>query len=251
VPRAPGAELVDQPRLADARLAGHDDELRMPVLARAPALDQPRPLAGAPDERGPAGPLGARGHDRRLAIGRRNRRRCRIIRRERILRRLGVQERLVHRPRGSRRHDAELGVQRRSAGVVDPQRPRPVAAGSVQPHEQPVGGLAQRVLALEALRVPDRLGVLAAGRQLRREAFERLEEAPAQPLARLQHPVVVAAFQQVTSVPRHCLAERVAVQRSLERGDVEPERRIRAPLERPLRHLEEPIRVGQRAPQVV
>src|SRR5581483_6836423 len=67
---APLAELLDQPGLADAGLAGHEDELRRARLGGAPEGGQAAPLGGPPDQRWAADAAGwalgcARGASRR------------------------------------------------------------------------------------------------------------------------------------------------------------------------------------------
>jgi hypothetical protein len=70
----------------------------------------------------------------------------------------------------------------------------------MQPHEGPVGRLAERVLREDPLRVPDRLGMLAPRLQQLDQPFQGLEVAAAQPLPFLQQPLVVAALDQVAAV---------------------------------------------------
>jgi hypothetical protein len=66
------------------------------------------------------------------------------------------QQRLVGIARRRRRLNAQLALQCRRAHVVHPKRPRPVTACVVQPHEEPVRLLAQRVVPQEPLGVQDR-----------------------------------------------------------------------------------------------
>jgi hypothetical protein len=145
--------------------------------------------------------------------------------------------------------------------VVHAQRPGPVAARVVQPHQEPVGLLVQGVVLEEPLRVRDRPGLVAAGSEQRGQTLERLEEGPPEPVPLVDQPLVVGALEQVPPVQldRHpqgvdgavvglALRPRGGL---LEGGDVQPAGRVRPPPQRPLGHLQEPVRVGQRAPELV
>jgi hypothetical protein len=121
----------------------------------------------------------------------------------------------------------------------------------VQAHQEPAGLLPQRVLAQQPLGVPDRLAVLVTLLQQEGQPLQRVQEEVPQPVALLEQPVVVAAAQKVAAVAVHGLLQRVPRQRVLELGDVQPERRHGPPLQRARRHVEEPVGLRQRPPQVV
>jgi hypothetical protein len=241
---APGTELLHQPALAGTGLAGHQHQPGSSTLGSPPQPGQVGPLGRPPDERGPAEqprpsrfPL-----DGRLAPGR---------------------QQLLIGPAGRRRGlNLKFTLQGRGARVVGAKRPGPVAAGVVEPHQHPVGGLAERVRPQDPLRVRDRLGVLAPGLHQLDQPFEGLEPAPPQPFPLLQQPLVVAALQQVTPVQldgltqgRHLLVGPLGPvgpgDRALEGGQVDPARGALPPPERPRGHLQEPVGTGQGAPQDV
>jgi hypothetical protein len=131
----------------------------------------------------------------------------------------------------------------------------------VEPHQDLVGRLPQRVLAQDPLGVPDRLGKLAPSLQQLDQPLERLEVAAAQPFALLQQPLVVAALEQVAAVQLHGSPEarRLLVarfplgpgDRLLEGGHVQPPVGVLPPAERPRGHLQVPVGVGQGVPQDV
>ena len=222
---APRAQLLDQAALADAGLAGHEHELRAAALRRAPQAVQARSLARARDERRAGLDRARRGSD--------------------------GEQRLVRLARRRRGLDGELALQRRRAHVVDAQRSRAVAARVVQAHEQPVGLLSQRVVADQALGVAERRGRIAALVRLAHEPLERVAVQVAQPLALLEQPVVVAALEQVARVGLDGRLQPALRERLLEVGDVEPQRRLVPPPEHARPDVDEPVRVGERAPQVV
>jgi hypothetical protein len=236
--RAPSPQLLREPRLPDARLTGDEHELRAPARGGVPELCQARALGLAPDQQPVAGRL-----DRRRGSGR--------------ARALARQQRLVGGARQRRRRDAQLALERRGTGVEHPQRAGPLAPRVVELHEQPVGVLTQRVLAHEALGMADGLGVLIPPGQQLRQARERVEVTITQALALGQQPVVVAAGQQIARVR----VDRGAQpgdwvllgpgERLVERGHVQPERRVRAPPQRPRAHVEVAIGVRQRMAQPV
>jgi hypothetical protein len=110
------------------------------------------------------------------------------------------QQRLVGIARRRRRLDAQLALQGCRAHVVHPKRPRPVTACVVQPHEEPVRLLAQRVVPQEPLGVQDRPGMVAVLLKKPGEALEGLEIALAEPLALSEEPLVVAPLEKVSRV---------------------------------------------------
>jgi hypothetical protein len=235
----PRAELLDEPRLPDARFTGHKDELGPPTLGRTPESHQTCPLGRAPDERRTADPSG-------------------LTLRGFALRR---QQCFVGLARRRRRLDAQLALQGHRALVIHPKRPRPVPARVMQPHEEPVRLLAERVVSQESLGVQDRLGVFAARLENRGQTLKGLQIALAEPLALVKEPLIVAAFEKVSRVELDGFPQRgeaaVGVfplcprERLLESGDVEPEGCVGPPPERPRRHVEEPVRVRKGAPEVV
>lgn len=98
-----------------------------PTLGRLPECRQACLLACPSDERRPAGARG--GADRRHGA---------VCRREEGLVRAASRHRWLH---------TQFAFQGRDAGVIDAQRPRGFAAGGVQPHQDPVGLLAQQIMA--------------------------------------------------------------------------------------------------------
>jgi hypothetical protein len=239
--QAPGAELLHQPGLADAGLAGDQHQAGRPALGGPPQLGQPGPLASPADQRRAAERAGRSA----LAAGGEA---------------PAVQQGLVDPPGRRRWLHAQLALQDGRAGVVGSQRPGPVAAGVVQAHQDPVGLLVQRVGAHQLLGSGDRLGVVAAPGQQPGQPLQGLQPAPAELVAFGQEPLVLAAFQQVAPVELDRLAEGgdAAVGRAvgpgqggLEGVDVQPGRPVRPPLQRPRGHLEEPVEVGQGLAEVV
>ena len=105
VMRAPRAQLLGEPALADARLAGHEHEARVSVLGGAPQAGEPSALVGAADQDRLPARVG-----RTVPSG---------------------QQRFVRRACRGRWLDPELALQRGRASVVDPQRRGRVAAGVV------------------------------------------------------------------------------------------------------------------------
>jgi hypothetical protein len=241
---APGAELLEQPRLADPGFARHQDEPRAPVLRGPPEIHQARPLLCPADDRGAA----ERFHPPSLAArGSRS-----------VLRR---QQRLVGAPCRRRRLHPELPLQDRRARVVDPYRPSPVPLCIMQPHEHPVGLLPQWVGPQQPLRVPGRLGMVAAALQQRNQALQRLEVGLAESLALAEQPLVVGPFEQVAPVEidrvpqrRHRLVALPGArerQGLLEGRHVHPVGGVPPPPQRPRRHLDEPVEVGEGTAQGV
>jgi hypothetical protein len=241
-PGAPGPQLLHQPGLAGAGLAGDQRQLGGAALASPPQVDQARPLAGPPDQGRGAGRaerarlVGGGGLDP------------------------GGQQRRVGPAGGRRRLDAELAGEGGRAGVVDAQRPRPVPAGVVQPHQGLVGRLAQRVLAQEPLGAPGRRREVAPGLQQLDQPLQGLEVALAEPLPLLGQPLVVAALEQVARVQLDGLAQGGLRPAGLalrpghggvEGGHVQPAGGVGPPPERPRRHLQEPVGLQKGAPQDV
>jgi hypothetical protein len=183
---APRAELFDEPRLPDAGLPGHKDELGPPALGLAPQGRQLCPLGSASDERGATLSSGLAFHGFPLRR----------------------QQRLVSLARWRRRLDAQLALQGRHARVVHPKRPRPIPARVVQAHKEPVCLLAERVVPHQPLGAQDRLGIIAARFEKRGEALEDVEVALAKPLALFEEPLVVAPLEKVSRVQFDSLPQR-------------------------------------------
>jgi hypothetical protein len=145
--------------------------------------------------------------------------------------------------------------------VVDAQGAGSVATGVVQPHQQSVGRLVERVVPEEPLGVGDGLARVAARLEQVDETSQRLNVASAQSLPLCAEPLLIRSGEEVAAVeldrfpqigegvargcrlhPRH---------RLLEGGDIEPERSARPPLQRPRRRLEVPVGIGQGPSQVM
>jgi hypothetical protein len=108
--------------------------------------------------------------------------------------------------------------------------------------------------------VEDRLGMVATCTQLCHQALRGLDEAPAEVLPLGEEPLVLTAFQQISPVQPDGLPQRGhaavgvdvgAAEGVLEGGHVQPERPLRAPVQRPRGHLEEPVDLGKGPAEVV
>lgn len=99
---------------------------------------------------------------------------------------------LIDLARLRRRLHAQFPLQRRGTGVIRPKRTGTIATRIMQPHEAPVGFLAERVMSHEPLRVQDCLAVLAARRKLCDKSIESCEVSLAEPFALVEEPFVVA-----------------------------------------------------------
>ena len=86
---------------------------------------------------------------------------------------------------------------------------------------------------------------------LDQQPLEGVGEAVAQALALLEHPLVVAALEQVAGVELDRGLEAVLGERPLEVGHVEPVGRVLAPAQAARGHLEVALGVGQRVAQRV
>ena len=136
--------------------------------------------------------------------------------------------------------------------MIRPQRTGTVATSVVQPHQPPVGVLAQRIGAQQAFGIADRIAVLAAlppasrraapARRSDGRAAARARRAP----SRRRRPGA-GRRRRASTAPR----KRLAFERVLERRDVELQRRVRAPAQRAGRHLEVAVGVGERVPERV
>ena len=196
----------------------------MPGRRRAPRRGQPGPLGGPPDQRRRArGPVGEGGGDERFVDGAGFRR--------------GI--------------DAELVLQRRGAHVVGAHGAGPVPGCLAEPDQQPVALLAQGIPRDQALGAADGFGpalvlLVPAG-----EPLQRVGVQPGEPLPVPGQPFVIAALEQLTAVDLDRLLEPVLRQCPLELLDVQPQRDVRAPVERARPDLDQAIRVRQRAAQGV
>jgi len=225
--RAPRAQLLGEARLADAGLSGDENELGAALLGRVPQLDQACPLAGTADEHAGGqrpGPLRLRqaGH-----------------------------EGLIGRSRRRRRRHAEVALQRRGAGVVRLERPRPVPARVVQAHQEAVGLLAERIETEQPLGVANGVAGGAFLFELGAEALEHLELGRAQAVALLEQPLVVGALEEVAAVRVGGLAQRSASDGVLVGREVEAERGVGSPAQRAGGDVEVAVGLGQRAPERV
>ena len=131
------------------------------------------------------------------------------------------------------RLNPELAVEDRCAGVEAAHHAGPVAAARVQSHQDPVGLLAQRVVAEQALRVQDRQAVIVGLFRLIDNAVQDLETQFTHALPFGEDPIVVHTLEQVAAVQldRFGMAIGVASE-ALELVQVEPGLRGRVPLER-------------------
>jgi hypothetical protein len=121
----------------------------------------------------------------------------------------------------------------------------------VQPHQLPVGGLAQRVLAQQRLRVSDCLLVVCRLFGPRSESLHHSDVALSQAITLGEQPLVVTPGKQIAAVRGGGLRQRTLIRGELELGHVQRERRIRPPLNRRGGQLEVAVRLGEPCPQVV
>lgn len=157
-----------------------------------------------------------------------------------------LEQRFVRGAGRGRGLDAQLAHERGRAGVVRPQRPRPVAGGIVEGDQTPIGLLAQRVVAQQALRIADCLSQPPPLLELLDEPLERFAVELCEPFTLLEQPLVVVALQQLAPVRLDCVLEPALRDRLLEGGDIQPQPCIRAQLQRARPGVDEPIRLGQR-----
>ena len=233
-------ELRGEPRLADPRVAGEQDEPPLVADRRVPRLVQRAERLLAADERVAGGRGPERGGQR---AGRETGGRGRLGRR-----RVAAQQPRVERHHGRPGRRAELVAQQLAQLVERAQRLGGVARRLVDLHQQPVRGLAER-------RQPDRGargvlgGVELAAAEPQPRLAERLQRAQAQALdlaAAVAHPRPVALGEERLGAER----ERGAGLR----GGVLPA----AVVERLGRDLDgvgerlgvDPQRLGQREPQL-
>ena len=221
-------QLLDQPALADARLAGDEHELRDTAGGGAPGRRQLGALGRPPYERRQGGTAA-----RRPLVG------------------VDQQQRLVGGPGRRRRLDAELPLGGGGERVVGAHRTRAVAACVVQAHQCAVGVLAQGVGAHEPLGAADRRRPVLALLQLFLEPLEGIEVEAAQPLALLEHPLVVAALDQVAGIGLDRRLQAGVGDRLLEVREVELEGRVGAPAQRARGDLEEALGVRELAAEGV
>jgi len=174
-------ELRGEARLADARLAGENDQPR--AAARrgiAPRAAQGGKLRVAADERA------------RLGAGQRRRQRDRVGRRR-------LADRRHQFPRRGRRRDGEAVAETPRQRVVARERRGAVARRREQPDQLAAGLLAQRVERGALAREPYGAREVAGDRRLRGERAERDGQLVQQPFARVVHPFVLEAHQQLAA----------------------------------------------------
>ncbi len=230
LPAHPLGQRLGQARLADAGLAGDQEQ------ARAAGSLTPGPLK--------LRPFGIAAHQWNGGSG---------LRRHN---RLGfrVHQLLVEMARRGAWLHIELTAQRRDAGVVSVQRRGAVVVQRVEAHQLGVGRFVERIVAQQRLRVADGLPVVSAllvqGSQLFKRSAVRLR----QPILFGQQPIAVAAGQQLAAIGRHGLLQSRHLlacahvrpgflQASLERGDIRPAGLTAMPLHRQFVRAQEPIRV--------
>ena len=219
---------MQQARLADAGLPGEDQQLRSPALGCGPDLERPRTLPDPAHEGACLSgalrrPLPARSH-----------------------------ELLVDAARLRRGLRAQPPLQNLAACVVCTQCARPLSPAVEEPHQQPVGLLAQRVGRDEPLGPADRLARIPAIGEHRGEAAQRVEVPLSQSFALLQDPLVVVALEQVAAIDLDGVPQRLfarTFQRSLEDGHIDSDGQIGPPAQGPRRDLEEAIGLRQRPPE--
>ena len=226
------AQLLDQPGLADARLAGDEHEPRTPGCRRLPGRGQPGPLLVAPDQRRGAGDLAGPVGAGPVALP-------------------AGHEGLVEDPGFRRGLDAELVFQRGGAHVVGAHRPGPVPGRPAEPDQQPVVILAEGIARYEALGAADGFGPAVVLLVLAGEPLQRVGVQPGEPFALGGQPVVVTALQQVAGVEPDRFGRPPVGHGPLEPLDIQPQRRVRPPAQRPRPDLDQPVRVRQRAAQRV
>jgi hypothetical protein len=133
--------------------------------------------------------------------------------------------------------------------VVGADRASAVAGLVGELDQEAVALLAQRVVRDQPLGAADRLRPALAVAVPARESLERVEVQLREPLALVRQPLVVTALQQLAGVQLDGLLEPPLGHRALELLDVEPQRS--APLQRARPDVDEPVGVGQGAPQRV
>ena len=235
VPGAPGAQVFGQGGLADARLAGEQREARAAVQRSPPTIGQNPAFRGSSDQAGGLWSLGAG------------------------LVRTAAAQALILGRRLRRRLDAQFARERRDATVIDAQGASPIPRCVVEPHQQPVRPLVQRIGLQQPL----------SKRECLLHLLVRLVDGD-QPTQRLsvpigifpaggQHPVVVAPRDQVPAVDvdRSLQRSRLALlvvsgcQRGVEPVDVQLARRSRPPLDGACGDVQVAITVRQGAAQRV
>jgi hypothetical protein len=131
----------------------------------------------------------------------------------------------------------------------------------MQPHEEPVCLFIQGIIVDESLSIADGFDMVAALREERRQALERLEISQAQVLSLCKNPVVIATVKQVASIScddlTQCLQSAVggvfprSGQGIFEGRDIEPVRSVRSPPQRARRDIDVAIGVWESSPQVM
>jgi hypothetical protein len=173
----PGQQLLRQPRLADAGVAGHEGERGPSADGPLPGLPQPRPLGVPADEGGghggPLPPPGGRERDG-----------------------LGVAY-LLEDPDGrGTRLRGQLPAEGVPALAVRLQRARPVAEEREQPHEPAMGLLVDGVVQKPVTDPGDGARVLALPLEQAHERGHRVFAPARETFPHRPDPVVVAAREQ-------------------------------------------------------
>ena len=121
----------------------------------------------------------------------------------------------------------------------------PVSVGGVQPHQQPIGALPQRVEREQPFRVRHGSGAVTGRRGQLGELGQGCREPGREPFPLLDHPVIVGAIEQRAPVVRHRVPQAVRpavgvgiVEQCLEVGDVDHGGRLGTPPQRIRRGLD-------------
>ena len=163
------------------------------------------------------------------------------------------------RGRGPAQHldAAQLVAQVGHGRVICLQPGRPVARGRSDPHQVPVRGLTEWVELDQPAEELHRAAIFTTLLEVGHEAFGGLDLQPLEPLAVGLDPVVIAGRQERAVVQPNGLLERGRVTGSspldgrLELGDVEAERPIGSPVDRPTVEHDQTVGLGQRPAQQV
>ncbi len=205
IPLHRGRELVEQPGLPDARLAGQHREARCPGQRFPPALLEQLKLSLPADQ-----PLRAAGRPLDLARARRARAgdhrpgrpgRARAGARAHP----GPGQPLIFRDGGLVRAHAQLAFQHRYAAVIGLQGRCPVSGQRLHLEQAAVADLFQR-FEFDPLPGPLDRVLVGAGHPVQRDQLVEQDQAhPVQPVPFGGYPVVVPRGQQLTTVSPHRL----------------------------------------------
>ena len=114
-----------------------------------------------------------------------------------------------------------------------------------------IGFFAQWIALHELLGIADGGRIIARGLPLQRQLFERVKQHLLEAFALWNDPFVIAARQQIATIERDSVLERIRANRRLELGHVKRERRGRLPLYGFGIRGQEIISLWQRAAQLV